>query len=49
MNITALIAAVMAMVTSFTGGIIPATSSLPIPPIVHDWDDDRWDDDDWDD
>ena len=53
MSIAALIASIMAMVTSFTGGIIPANSSLPIPPIVHDWDDwdddDRWDDDDWDD
>ncbi|MDO5671016.1 MAG: hypothetical protein Q4G50_13580 [Corynebacterium sp.] len=49
MNVAAIIASVMAMVTSLVGGVVPAASSLPIPAIVHDWLD--WDDhdDDWDD
>ncbi|MDO5670864.1 MAG: hypothetical protein Q4G50_12800 [Corynebacterium sp.] len=51
MNITTIIASIMAMVTSLVGGVVPATSSLPIPPVVYDWmdwdDDDDWDDD-WD-
>ena len=51
MTVPAIIASIMAMVTSLVGGVVPANSSLPIPAIVSDWDgdwDDRWDDD-WDD
>ena len=56
MNIQALIASILAAVTSFAGGIVP-TSSIPDVPFVSDWDDDwddLWDnddddDDDWDD
>lgn len=49
MTVSAIIASIMAMVTSLVGGVVPANSSLPIPAIVSDWDDDRWDDDRWDD
>lgn len=52
MTVSAIIASIMAMVTSLVGGVVPANSSLPIPAIVSDWDDDwddRWDDDHWDD
>ena len=51
MNVSAIIASIMAMVTSLVGGVVPANSSLPILAIVSDWDDDwvdRWDDDRWD-
>lgn len=55
MDIAAIIASIMAMVSSLLGGVgLPAQSSVPAP-IVHDWDDDwddwddDWDDDDWDD
>ena len=51
MSIAAIIASIMAMVTSLVGGVIPAGSSIPNFPIISDWDDwdDDWDDDDWDD
>jgi len=42
MNIQALIASILAAVTSFAGGVVP-TSSIPDIPFVSDWDDD-WDD-----
>lgn len=51
MDLAAVVASIMAMVSSLLGGVgLPAQSSLPAP-VVSDWDDwdDDWDDDDWDD
>lgn len=49
MNIQAIIASIIAAVLGVAGGVMPAGSSLSVPPavwnVVDDWDD--WDD--WDD
>lgn len=50
MSIAAIIASIVAILSSLFGGIPGAQHAInQISAIAHNWADDDWDDDDWDD